>query len=85
MGFSLPLAVWFRNELRPWVEDILSERAIREAGVFRYEAVRKVLDDHFARRSSYDDEIWGFVTFMTWYRDYISSADAVTDAAKSVG
>jgi asparagine synthase (glutamine-hydrolysing) len=85
MGFSLPLAVWFRNELRPWVEDILSERAIREAGVFRYEAVRRVLDDHFAHRASYDNQIWGFVTFMTWYRDYIASADGITDAVRSAG
>jgi len=83
MGFSLPLAVWFRNELRPWVEDVLSERAIRDAGVFRYETVRRVLDDHFARRASYDDQIWGFVTFMTWYRDYIASADGVKDAVRS--
>jgi asparagine synthase (glutamine-hydrolysing) len=84
MGFSLPLAVWFRNELRPWLEDILSERAIREAGVFRYEMVRRVLDDHFARRANYDNQIWGFVTFMTWYQDYIASANAVEDAARAV-
>jgi asparagine synthase (glutamine-hydrolysing) len=83
MGFSLPLAVWFRNELRPWVEDVLSERAIRDAGVFRYEAVRRILDDHFARRAGYDDQIWGFITFMTWYRDYIASDDGVRDAVRS--
>jgi len=82
MGLSLPLAVWFRNELRPWVEEVLSERAIREAGVFRYEAVRRILDDHFERRASYDDQIWGFITFMTWYREYIATDEGVQAATQ---
>ena len=29
MGFSAPLAVWFRGELRGFVEDTLSQEAIR--------------------------------------------------------
>jgi asparagine synthase (glutamine-hydrolysing) len=74
MGFSLPLTVWFRNELRPYLEDVLSERAIREAGVFNYGAVRAILDDHFARRANHDGQIWALITFTTWYEAYIAGA-----------
>lgn len=52
--------------------------------LFRHETVRRVLDDHFARRASYDDHIWGFVTFMTWYRDYIASADGVPSTGQAL-
>ena len=71
MGFSPPLTVWFRNELRSFVEDTLSESAIRHAGVFRYPAVRRLLDAHFARQANYDNQIWALVTFMLWYREYL--------------
>jgi asparagine synthase (glutamine-hydrolysing) len=80
MGFSPPLTVWFRTELRDFVEDVLSERAVRDVGVFRYEAVRSILDGHFSRRANYDNQIWSLITFMTWYRDYIASDAAITTA-----
>jgi asparagine synthase (glutamine-hydrolysing) len=71
MGFSAPLAVWFRGELRDFVEDALAPDALREAGVFRPEAVRRVLDDHQARRANYDNQIWALLMFMLWHRDVL--------------
>ena len=82
MGFSLPLTVWFRNELRPYVEDVLSERAIREAGVFAYPAVRRILEDHFSRRSNQDGQIWALITFTTWYETYIAGASGRASAGR---
>src|SRR5262249_29519084 len=58
MGFSPPLTVWFRNELRPFLEDVLSFTRIRDTGVFRADSVRRILDDHYARRANYDNQIW---------------------------
>jgi asparagine synthase (glutamine-hydrolysing) len=85
MGFSPPLTVWFRTDLRPFVEDTLSADRIRAAGVFRYEAVRRILDDHFARRANYDNQIWALITFMTWHRDYLASSDALQETAAGCG
>jgi len=67
MGFSAPLAVWFRDELREFVEDTLSRDAIERAGVFRYPAVRAILDDHYARRANYDNQIWALMSFTVWH------------------
>jgi asparagine synthase (glutamine-hydrolysing) len=83
MGFSPPMTVWFRGELRPFVEDTLSETAIRNAGVFQYAGVRRLLDDHFARRANYDNQIWALIVFMLWHRDYIASDRALNDTAPS--
>jgi asparagine synthase (glutamine-hydrolysing) len=73
MGFSPPLTVWFRNELRPFLEDTLAPARIRAAGVFRPEFVRRMLDDHYARRANYDNQIWALVTFMTWWSEYLAA------------
>jgi hypothetical protein len=31
-----------------------------------------MLDDHYARRANYDNQIWALVTFMTWWDAYLS-------------
>ena len=72
MGFSVPLTVWFRKELRGFVEDVLSPAAIHDAHVFHYPSVRRILDDHFACRENHDNQIWGLITFMLWHRDYLA-------------
>ena len=85
MGFSVPLTVWFRAELRPFVEEVLCERAVRTAGVFHYPAVRQILADHFALRANNDIQIWGLLTFMLWHQDYLAGgAYAPLPAASGV-
>jgi asparagine synthase (glutamine-hydrolysing) len=72
MGFSVPLTVWFRAELRPFVEDELSADHVRAAGVFHYPAVRRILDEHFACRANHDNQIWALLTFMLWHKSYLT-------------
>ncbi|MGD8394531.1 MAG: asparagine synthase (glutamine-hydrolyzing) [Candidatus Eiseniibacteriota bacterium] len=85
MGFSVPLTVWFRRELRPFVEEVLTESAVRRVGVFDYAAVRRVLDDHFALRANLDNQIWGLITFMLWHRDYIETGAGLEAAVATAG
>jgi asparagine synthase (glutamine-hydrolysing) len=73
MGFSAPLAVWFREELREFVNDTLSESALRRAGVFRPEAVSQLLDDHYSRRANLDNAIWALISFTLWHRECIEA------------
>ena len=73
MGFSPPLTVWFRNELKPFLEDTLASQRIREVGVFRPEFVRRMLDDHYARRANYDNQIFSLVMFMAWWGEYLQA------------
>ena len=77
MGFSAPVAVWFRNELRDFVEDTLAERELRAAGVFEPAAVRRILDDHFALRGNHDNSIWALMAFSHWHKTYIASEDGL--------
>ncbi len=73
-GFSPPLSVWFREESRPYVEDTLSARALARSGVFDPSALRAILDDHFALRANYDNQIWALLVFVTWQRQYLESS-----------
>jgi asparagine synthase (glutamine-hydrolysing) len=72
MGFSAPLAVWFRGELREWVEQVLSRETLEAGGILRYAAVRRILDDHYARRANHDNVIWALVFIQLWSADYLA-------------
>jgi asparagine synthase (glutamine-hydrolysing) len=71
MGFSLPLAVWFRGELRAWVEDTLCREAVERSGVLSWQGVRAVLDAHFDRSANFDDLIWALLSFVQWQQDVL--------------
>src|ERR1035437_2942634 len=43
-GFGIPIAKWFRNELRELLLDTLSERRIRQQGIFDYPALARLVN-----------------------------------------
>jgi len=81
-GFSAPTVVWFREDLRHFVGDLLTPRPLEDAGNFRPQAVRGILDDHFARRANYDNVIWALMSFMVWHQEYIAHAPGALRARR---
>ena len=71
MGFSVPLVVWFRGEIRNYVKEVLSESNLRKLEFFNYSYVSRVLDDHFSGRRNYDEKIWALINFAKWYETYL--------------
>ena len=41
--------------------------------MFRYAAVRGILDDHYARRANYDNLIWALLVFGLWFAAYLGA------------
>ncbi len=69
-GFMIPLAQWLSGDLRPLVEELCSETALRESGLFNPVWVRGMLDDHYAGRRDYRKMIWALLTFRFWQQHY---------------
>jgi asparagine synthase (glutamine-hydrolysing) len=69
-GFTLPAAEWLRGELEPYARELLSPAATAQQGVFRPEAVTRLLDDHVARRRDNWKQLWTLLSFAIWYDRY---------------
>jgi asparagine synthase (glutamine-hydrolysing) len=69
-GFSIPAAAWLRGELEPFVRDVLSRDALRRQGLFRPEAVARLLDEHTSGRGDYSRQIWCLMTIGLWLDRY---------------
>ena len=67
-GFTVPLALWFKNELKEFCLDNLSEESISDSGVFNYEYVRKLYQDHISGKRNNYKKIWTILTFISWQK-----------------
>ena len=80
MGFGVPLDHWFRNELRPLLEDVLLDQTAVSRGYFRPEAIRQLVDEHVGNRWDHSYRLWCLVCLEVWHRMYLD-ADAPPDSA----
>jgi asparagine synthase (glutamine-hydrolysing) len=70
-GFPMPTALWFRQEARPFVRDLLAPGAIRARGLFNPEYVHRLLVEHENARADHGNLIWGLLNVELWYRLFI--------------
>jgi len=65
-GFAIPLGEWLRGPLRNWAEDLLSEKRLREGGLFSVAAVREAWREHLSGRDNWKYLIWDVLMFEAW-------------------
>ena len=70
-GFGVPLAAWFRGELRPLARELLLGEPARSRGWFRTAAVEQLLDDHAAGRADNGHRLWTLVMLELWQRAHV--------------
>jgi asparagine synthase (glutamine-hydrolysing) len=69
-GFTIPLTVWLRGELQPWLRETLSRERIERTGLFRWEGVQKIIEEHVARKQNHHARLWALLMFMNWHEQY---------------
>jgi asparagine synthase (glutamine-hydrolysing) len=67
-GFGVPLARWFRGELEPLLRDACDAASLRRAGLFRPEAVQRLLDEHRDGRHDHRKKLYTLLVLLLWSR-----------------
>ena len=70
-GFGAPLRNWLREDLRPLVEEVLSERSLRDRGVFDPAGVRELVALNNQRQLDATYSIFGMICIELWCRMFI--------------
>ena len=68
MGFSVPLAAWFRGPLRQRLQRSLSGPALAECGLFNMDFVQTLLAQHLSGRSDHSAPLWALLMFESFLR-----------------
>jgi asparagine synthase (glutamine-hydrolysing) len=72
VGFKVPLDEWFRGGLRDMAFDLLTGPSSFVATTFDGQAVRKLLEDHFAADRDEQTRIWTLLSLEVWHRELVS-------------
>ncbi len=65
-GFLIPTALWLKSDLKPLVEEMLGEDALRRQGLFNPTFVRNMIDEHNAGRDDHRRELWTLLILQLW-------------------
>jgi asparagine synthase (glutamine-hydrolysing) len=65
-GFAAPIDYWLAHDLRPMVDDLLSETQVRKRGLFRPEVVRRYVEEHRRGAQDWSMQIWQLLTLEIW-------------------
>ncbi len=63
MGFSIPLASWFRGPLRQRVRDALLGPVMADTGIFNMAFLTEMVEQHQSGRRDYSAHIWTLLMF----------------------
>jgi asparagine synthase (glutamine-hydrolysing) len=67
-GFDVPISAWLRGALREALTDYLSEPAISAGGIFRPQAVTRLVTEHLEGAADHGEGLWLLVAFEAWRR-----------------
>jgi asparagine synthase (glutamine-hydrolysing) len=84
IGFDIPVHDWFRSVLRPMLLDTLSEDAVRTTGLFNWNAMEQLLNDHLERKANLGYHLWGLMVLLLWMKQWnvqLGSSEAAPSQA----
>jgi len=70
-GFGVPVAKWFKDELKDYVYDILMSDTCNKRGYFNRSHIKQILDLHSGGKINYGDSIWCLLNLELWHRAFI--------------
>jgi asparagine synthase (glutamine-hydrolysing) len=80
-GFGVPLARWFRGELRGFAHDVLLDPGTAARGQLRPAAVERLLREHVESRADHGHRLWCLLMLELWQRTHVDAARPAEVAA----
>ena len=74
-GLNLPIALWFRFELKEWLTTLLSRENLEKRGYFRPEGVNTLINEHLQGWRDHSLFLWALVVLEVWHQLYVDRVD----------
>lgn len=72
--FTVPIGEWFKQELNPFVNDVLLSPRSLERGFYRPERVREIIQEHRTDKVNHTRTIRALLALELWQRTFIDQA-----------
>jgi asparagine synthase (glutamine-hydrolysing) len=79
MGFSVPIAEWFRGDLREMAHDVLLSARAFQRGYFDPEEITNLLHEH-GGRIDHGTRLWDLLMLELWHREFVDRAASLNSS-----
>jgi asparagine synthase (glutamine-hydrolysing) len=70
-GFSIPIKHWLKTTLRPLMDELLGEQTIRDQGLFVWETIAKLKQEHLQGKENHSHQLWALIMFQAWHHKWL--------------
>ncbi len=80
-GFSFPIAIWMRTDLKKFLKVLFSQSRFVQAGIFNEDYIFRILDEHISGKYDHNYRLWILLNLEFWYRLYFDqeSLESLTE------
>ncbi|HNI07169.1 MAG TPA: asparagine synthase-related protein, partial [Thiobacillaceae bacterium] len=68
MGFSIPLAEWFRGPLKARLTEALTSQRMADTGLFDMAEIRRMLEEHLSGARDHNPALWSLLMYEAFLR-----------------
>lgn len=68
LGFSVPLALWLRTDLKTLMCDLLSRDGLKVAGYLEHEPIERLISEHLSGSANHESKLWALINLVLWER-----------------
>jgi asparagine synthase (glutamine-hydrolysing) len=84
MGFSIPLAAWFRGPLAQRIRAVADSPQLADSGILEPAAVRRLVDEHQSGRWDHATGLWNILMFEGFLRQVHTAGHAPRGRMRAV-
>ena len=84
MGFSVPLADWFRGSLRQHVRNAILGPVLAETGIFNRTYLEELVEHHQSGKRDYSAPLWTLLMFESFMRNIVNGENRFVYERKKV-
>lgn len=66
LGFSVPLGLWLRTELRPLLCDTLAPGRLKAIGYLEQPAIERLISEHLSGAANHESKLWTLMNLALW-------------------
>jgi asparagine synthase (glutamine-hydrolysing) len=72
-GFSFPIGMWMRSELRDFVTNLFRESRFVREGIFEQAYIQEIWNEHLTGRADHNYRLWVLINLEFWFRLYFEN------------
>jgi len=76
LGFSVPLALWLRTNLKATMREILSSHEVTRIGYLNNAEVQRTVAEHLGGQANHENKLWALMNLVCWHRLVLDSANS---------